>query len=394
MLTDLGIRTLPAPAKGVKRYWDKDGLCLQVSQGGAKTFYFVHGHKRQFLKLGRYPRDLSLSQARERVRAILAKQTLGIEDGTSPVTVQDAIDRFLEKHCNERNKPKTAKETRRLLTYLAPIARRKLVALETRDLLDIVDKASTSISERRHVFAASRTFLRWCCRERLIKTSPLQDLKPPGVVVSRDRVLLDDEMARIYRAAAKLGHPYGHICLIAIHTGLRRGEVGAMKWDYITPETITIPAALSKNRREHVLPNLILENLTLIPRTSEFLFPSSVGTPYSTWSDGKEELDALCDVEDFVFHDFRRYLSTTMARLRVPIDITEAILNHVSGSRSPIQRVYDRYDRLPEMREALAIFEKHLKKIVGDEVGEGTSTDPGPPPADGKRRGRLFGWMR
>jgi hypothetical protein len=54
MLTDLAIRTVPAPTKGVKRYWDKDGLCLQVSQGGAKTFYFVHGSDRKFLKLGRY----------------------------------------------------------------------------------------------------------------------------------------------------------------------------------------------------------------------------------------------------------------------------------------------------------------------------------------------------
>jgi hypothetical protein len=47
--------------------------------------------------------------------------------------------------------------------------------------------------------------------------------------------------------------------------------------------------------------------------------------------------------------------------LRVPIDVTEAILNHVSGSRSPIQRVYD---RLPEMREALTFYEKHLSAIV------------------------------
>jgi len=339
MLTDLAIRTLPLPAKGVRRYWDKDGLCLQVSQGGAKTFYFVQGAKRQFVKLGRYPRDLSLSQARERVRAIIAKQTLGIEDGTSPVTVQDAIDRYLERHCNEKNKPGTVKETRRLLTYLEPIARRKLVAVETRQLLDIVDHASKSMSERRHVFVASRGFLRWCCRERLIKTSPLQDLKPPGASASRSRVLSDTEMARIYNGAAELGHPYGYICLIAIHTGLRRGEVGGLKWDYITPETITIPPELTKNKREHVLPNLINENLALIPRTSEFLFPSSVGTSYSTWSDGKAALDALCSVDDFVFHDFRRYLSTTMAKLRVPIDITEAILNHVSGSRSPIQRV-------------------------------------------------------
>ena len=44
-----------------------------------------------------------------------------------------------------------------------------------------------------------------------------------------------------------------------------------------------------------------------------------------------------------------------MRRLGVPIDVTETILNHVSGSRSQIQRIYDRHDRLPEMRDALQL---------------------------------------
>ena len=99
----------------------------------------------------------------------------------------------------------------------------------------------------------------------------------------------------------------------------------------------------------------------------------------------------LCDVEDFVFHDFRRFLSTTMAKLRVPIDVTEVILNHVSGSRSPIQRVYDRYDRLPEMREALVTYEKHLQAIVGKASQECASVDPRPPASN--RRRWLLGWM-
>lgn len=363
MLTDLAIRTLPLPTKGVKRYWDKDGLCLQVSQGGAKTFYFVHGTGRRFLKLGRYP-VISLAQARERVRSIIAKQTLGIEDDISKITVQDAIDRFLSMHCDVKNKPRTAQETKRLLTYLTPIARRPITAVKTLELLNIVDNASPSISERRHVFVASRAFFRWATRQRLIKVSPLQDLQPPGLVRKRDRVLSDAEMGAIYNGAVELGHPYGFICLIAIHTGMRRGEVGALRWSYITTETITLPPSLTKNKREHVLPNIINDNLDLIPKVSEYLFPSSVGTPYSTWSDGKEALDALCGVEGFVFHDFRRYISTTMAKLRVPIDVTEAILNHVSGSRSPIQRVYDRYDRLPEMREALKLYSNHLATIT------------------------------
>jgi hypothetical protein len=60
-----------------------------------------------------------------------------------------------------------------------------------------------------------------------------------------------------------------------------------------------------------------------------------------------------------------------MAKLRVPIDVTEAILNHVSGSRSPIQRVYDRYDRISEMRDALERYENHLAKIVTGSSDDG-----------------------
>lgn len=375
MLSDLFIRSVAPPQKGVKRYADKDGLYLQVSQGGTKTFYLLHGPEqaRRYLKLGRYGShpNLSLAKAREKVRSIIAKQTLGIEDETLPTTLQQAMDNFLEKHCDQKNKPRTAAETRRLLSYFEPLARRRLVTLDTRAFLEIIDNASPSIAERRHVFASARTLLNWCCRERLIKASPLQHLKPPGLVVSRDRVLTDKEMGRIYKAAIELGHPYGFICLFAIHTGMRRGEVGGLKWSYITAETITLPAALTKNNREHVLPNLIADELSAVPKTKlpdgtdcEYLFPSSVFTPYSTWSDGKEALDKLAKVENFVFHDFRRYLSTSMARLGVPIDVTEAILNHVTGSRSPIQRVYDRYDRLPEMRKALERYEKHLAAVV------------------------------
>lgn len=373
MLTDLAIRTLPAPEKGVRRYWDKDGLCLQVSQGGSKTFYFVHGDDRRFVKLGRYPRELTLAQAREKVRGIHARRALGIDEATARTTVGEVIDRFMVNHCDLRNKPRTVSETRRLLGYLEPLEKKRIGAIDTRDVLSVIDAASESVSERRHIFAATRALMRWAASQRLIKSSPLQGIPAPGVAGSRDRVLSDEEMTAIYKAAVELGHPYGYICLIAIHTGLRRGEVATLKWSYISDETITIPAAITKNKREHVLPNVISENLQLVPKSKgpdgnacDYLFPSSVGTPYSTWSDGKEALDELCGVQNFVFHDFRRYLSTTMAKLRVPIDVTEAILNHVSGSRTPLQRIYDRHNRLPEMREALKVYEAHLSKIVGE----------------------------
>ncbi len=97
---------------------------------------------------------------------------------------------------------------------------------------------------------------------------------------------------------------------------------------------------------------------------SEYLFPTATGGPFGAWGKNKLRLDELCGVENFVLHDFRRYLSSTMRRLQVPIDVTEAVLNHVSGSRSRIQRIYDRHDRLPEMRQALRLYEQHLAALM------------------------------
>src|SRR5437868_5799427 len=48
---------------------------------------------------------------------------------------------------------------------------------------------------------------------------------------------------------------------------------------YISADYITLPKEITKNSSEHVLPNLIGENLKLIPRTSDYVLPSTVGTP-------------------------------------------------------------------------------------------------------------------
>ena len=64
-------------------------------------------------------------------------------------------------------------------------------------------------------------------------------------------------------------------------------------------------------------------------------------------------------------HDYRRYLSSSISSKRIcAIDICESILAHTAGSRSPIQRVYDRDSRLPQMRDALLKFEAHLQRVL------------------------------
>jgi integrase len=69
-------------------------------------------------------------------------------------------------------------------------------------------------------------------------------------------------------------------------------------------------------------------------------------------------------IADFRIHDLRRTVATGMQRLGIPIAVTEAVLNHVSGSMSGIASVYQRHDYLNEKREALEAWNELLYSIV------------------------------
>jgi hypothetical protein len=59
-----------------------------------------------------------------------------------------------------------------------------------------------------------------------------------------------------------------------------------------------------------------------------------------------------------------------LQRLGVRLEVTEQILNHVSGSRAGIVGVYQRHDFAAEKRAALEAWGKHVLEIVeGRETG-------------------------
>jgi integrase len=137
-----------------------------------------------------------------------------------------------------------------------------------------------------------------------------------------------------------------------------------MKWSYITEDYINLPGAVMKSEREHILPNLLTENLKLIPKTSEYLFPSSVGKPFNTWTSNKLRLDELSGVSGYCIHDLRRTFSSKLAEWKcAPPDIIERLLGHTTAL-SPIARVYNKWHYLPQMREALELYEKRLGALL------------------------------
>jgi hypothetical protein len=63
-------------------------------------------------------------------------------------------------------------------------------------------------------------------------------------------------------------------------------------------------------------------------------------------------------------HDSRRTVATGLQRLGMRLEVTEAVLNHISGSRGGIAGVYQPHDWANEKRAALDAWAAHVLAIA------------------------------
>ncbi len=140
-----------------------------------------------------------------------------------------------------------------------------------------------------------------------------------------------------------------------------------MTWAEVSDDfsTWTIPASRAKNGTTHIVPTSepARELLRSLPQINELVFPGLRG-PFNGWSKAKAALDAKSGVTDWRLHDLRRTVATGLQRLGVRLEVTEQVLNHVSGSRAGIVGVYQRHDFASEKRAALEAWGSHVEAIV------------------------------
>ena len=117
-----------------------------------------------------------------------------------------------------------------------------------------------------------------------------------------------------------------------------------------------------------------------IPHLSDFLFPASRDTArgkpttiFNGWGKAKAEFDKKCGV-DFRLHDLRRTFATNLAALGTPVQVTEKLLNHVTGTISGVAAIYNRYSYLDEMRAAVTAWEAKLQTLTVQWGNAGSDT--------------------
>lgn len=323
-----------------------------------------------------------------------SRLSLLIAQGVDPVEAdkqrrRDAVDlafgnyadRF-QKSCASESWGKLVERSLRL--YVKPVLGKKpLPKIKRFDVVAIFDRMPASqVANRRNVFAVLRRLFRWAVSRGDIERSPMEGMETPPPVKARDRWLSDTELGRVWRQTFHTHHCFGPIVRLLILTGQRREEVSSLTWGELNRDDLmwTLPGDRAKNGEQNIIPLNALAVAVLDdvargktwPRQGR-VFATSSGAKFSAYHKGKVKIDRLVaqdggePVAPWRLHDLRRTLATGFQRLGVRFEVTEAVLNHVSGARAGVAGVYQRHDWKNEKATALGQWNDHIAPfLVGD----------------------------
>jgi integrase len=408
-LTDQQVRSLkPGSIPIDVRDGEQRGLILTVLPSGRKQFtvrYRLRGKQKRLI-LGDYP-GLSLAKARKRARHELT----AIDGGADPAgalqtakraptdTVEALAADYLKRHAAAK---RTASEDTRILNvdvlpYWRERSVRELTRRDVRALLERVSDRGAPIMANR-VLAVVRKMLNFAVEHDWIDANPAGLIKRPGEEASRERVLTDDEIRRVWRllehfpttpeekqapgrARAKgttddplcpISNAHAAILQLRLLTAQRGGEVSRMRWQDVDLKAgwWTIPAAHTKNKRAHRVP-LTARALELIKAqvkdsdgetATEAVF-SAAGSARDRAKKSPSVIARTLNLKDFRGHDLRRTAATKMGAAGIPRTHIAYVLNHADGTPRATQ-VYDRYEHDNEKRVALETWDRVLTGIL------------------------------
>ena len=248
------------------------------------------------------------------------------------------------------------------------------------DLLDGIADSGRVVTANR-VRAYLNKFLNWAVERDIIGQSPTMGVKPVARENSRDRVLTDAEIKLFWQACSMEGQPWGHLGKMLLLTGQRLGEVVNMTDREITGDLWHLTADRTKNGRAHDVAlseaaRAVLGAVERVKGVSGYIFTTNGASAIQGYHKGRNhiakrmaeiashEAGEPVKIPHWTFHDLRRTAATGMAGMGIPVRVTEAVLNHVSGTGGGIVSAYQRYDFGDEKREALDAWARFVLELI------------------------------
>ena len=356
-------------APGVDRtiYWDQalPGFGVMVTAKGHRSYvvqYRAAGRSRRMhLKTG-----LTLTAARKEAKAMLGAVAKGgdplgerreaerAESDTLKAVVEDYLAREggRLRSINER---KAALE-RLVLPKLGARQIGDITRTDVIRLLDrIVDENGAPMADQ--VLAYLRRVMTWHASRSDTFRSPIVRgmARTRPSQRRRQRILSDDELKAVWRAAEASQSAFGYLVIFLLLTATRRTEAAAMRRNEVIGDDWVIPQERYKTGLELVIPlsPAARDVLAAAPKIgkSGLVFTTDGAHPISGFSKFKRAFDdkVLAELRKqdpeptlprWTLHDLRRTARSLMSRAGVASDHAERCLGHVIGG---VRCTYDRH---------------------------------------------------
>ncbi len=321
-----------------------------------------------------------------------------------------------EKLSTERKGKEVERDIRN--NFLPRWEARPITDITELDVLVVINaKKKSAPAQARNLLGEISRLFQWALDQRVfgLTLSPCQNLKPKKIIGKkrrRERVLNDEELFALWRAAKRTPYPSGPVYRLLMLAALRLNEPADASWPEFDPAVVrairqrkkdekidwarlkpeqlawTIPAERMKGENDDARPHLvpltpdILQILEMLPlfKKGDYLFSTTFGKK-PVWIGDKIEKEinarmlrtlralarrrgddpAKVELAHWVNHDIRRTVRSNLSRLRVTEEAREAVLAH---ARPGIKGTYDLYDYFDEKREALELWAARLRSIV------------------------------
>jgi integrase len=374
------------PHEGAERtvYWDAElpGFGLVVTSTGHRSFAVQY-------RIGRRSRRmtidgvLGLAAARKRAKALLgavANDRDPLQERRKATAEQDNTFRSIAEQYLVRDgkKLRTVDQRRAMLERLVypRFGVRQIDDIrrsEINRLLDRVEDENGPVMADR-TLATIRKIMNWHASRSDEFRSPIVRgmARTSTKERARARVLTDDEIRAIWRAAEAARGPFPAFVQFLLLTGARRSEAAAMARGELAAADWTLPAARNKVKVDLIRPlspaaMAVIERLPKIGE-GELIFTTDGKRPIGGFSKGKRAFDTTCGVTGWTLHDLRRTARSLMSRAGVPTDHAERCLGHVIGG---VRGTYDRHEYHAEKQRAFEALASQIERIVnppGDNV--------------------------
>ena len=376
-LTDVTIRNLK-PGLVRREIADRTPLLYLVLQpSGRRRFvlrYQFAGETRKVtLQSG-----LSLAAARK----LAADAALDLDRGVDPReqrreakrkateakanTLAAVVAEFLKRHTYLRSNGERERLLRRHV--LPTFGERPIGSIRRGEIVRLLDKVEDRSGARTAdaVLAVLMRACRWHAVRDETFTPPFTAgmRRKPLSASTRSRALSDDELRKVWHAAAKGGTP-GAVVQVLLLTGARRSEVAEMQWGEVADDVWALPASRNKTKQELVRPlsAMALAIIEAQPRIDgcPYVFTLNGMRPIMDFIKPKRRLDEASGVTGWVLHDLRRTARSLLSRAGVNVDVAERCLGHVPPV---IRRTYDRHQFVSEMRHAYEALASQITRIT------------------------------